>query len=308
MLQLRSSHATTKRFWCLEGLRAGGEGDDRGWDGWMASLTPWTGVWVNSRSWWWTGRPGVLQFMGLQRVGHNWATEVNWLNWTAQANVTDEHRLKHSNKILAKRIQQHITKLIRHDLFSSVQSLSCPILCDPMDCSTPGLPVHHQLREFTQTHVHWVDDAIQPSHPLPSPSLPAFNVSRHQGLYQWVRSLNQVAKVLEFQLQHQSFQLTFRTDFLWDGLVRSPCSLKSLLQHHSSEASILWQSTFFIVQLSHPYMTTGKTIALTRWTFVGKVMPLLINMLSRFVINFLPRSKCRLISWLQSASAVILEP
>ena len=85
-------------------------------------------------------------------------------------------------------------------------------------------------------------------------------------------------------------------------------TLKSLLQHHSSKASILWHSDFFIVQLSHPYMTTGKTIALTRWTFVGKVMSLLFNMLSRLVIAFLPRSKCLLISWLQSPSAVILEP
>ena len=85
-------------------------------------------------------------------------------------------------------------------------------------------------------------------------------------------------------------------------------TLKSLLQHHSSKASILWRSAFFIVQLSHPYMTTGKTISLTRWTFVGKVMSLLLNMLSRLVITFLPRSKRLLISWLQSPSAVILEP
>ena len=97
--------------------------------------------------------------------------------------------------------------------FSSVAQL-CPTLCDPMDCSTPGLPVHHQLLEFTQTHVHWVSDAIQPSHPLSSPSPPAFNLSPHQGLFQWVSSSHQVAKVLEFQLQHQSFQWIFRTNFL----------------------------------------------------------------------------------------------
>ena len=96
--------------------------------------------------------------------------------------------------------------------FSSVAHL-CPTLCDPMDCSTPGLPVHHQLPEFTQTHVHWFGDAIQPSHPLSSSSPPAFNLSQHQGLFQWVSSSHQVAKVLEFQLQHQSFQWTFRTDF-----------------------------------------------------------------------------------------------
>ena len=97
--------------------------------------------------------------------------------------------------------------------FSSVAQL-CPILYDPMDCSTPGLPVHYQLLEFTQTHAHWVGDAIQPSHPLSSPSLPTFNLSQHQGLFKWVSSSLQVAKVLEFQLQHQSFQWIFRTDFL----------------------------------------------------------------------------------------------
>ena len=91
---------------------------------------------------------------------------------------------------------------------------SCPTLCDPMNCSTPGLPVHHQLPEFTKTHVHWVGDAIQPSHPLPSPSPPAFNLSQHQGLFKWVSSSNQVGKILEFQLQHQSFQWTPRTDLL----------------------------------------------------------------------------------------------
>ena len=94
----------------------------------------------------------------------------------------------------------------------------------------------------------------------------------------------------------------------WLDLLAVQGTLKSLLQHHSSKASILWRSNFFIVQLSHPYMTTGKTIALTRWTFVGKVMSLLFNMLSRLVITFLPRSKCLLISWLQSPSEVILEP
>ena len=97
--------------------------------------------------------------------------------------------------------------------FSSVAQ-SCPTLCDPMNPGTPGLPVHHQLLEFTQTHVHRVGDAIQPSHPLSSPSPPAFNISQHQGLFQWVSSSHQVAKVLEFQLQHQSFQWTPRTDFL----------------------------------------------------------------------------------------------
>ena len=98
--------------------------------------------------------------------------------------------------------------------FSSLQVLSHVWLCDPMDCSTPGLSVHHQLLEFTQTHVHWVGEAIQPSHSLSSPSPPAFNLSQHQGVFKWVRSLHQVAEVLEFQLQHQFFQWTFRADLL----------------------------------------------------------------------------------------------
>ena len=109
--------------------------------------------------------------------------------------------------------------------FSSVAQ-SCPTLCNPMDCSTPGLPVHDQLLEFTQTHVHLVGDAILPSHPLSSPSPPAFNLSQHRGLFKWVSSSHQVAKLLEFQLQHQSFQWTPRTDLLQNGLVGSPCSLK----------------------------------------------------------------------------------
>ena len=99
------------------------------------------------------------------------------------------------------------------DTFSSVAQ-SCLTLCNPMDSSMPGLPVHHQLPELTQTHIHWVSDAIQPSHPMSSPSPPAFNLSQHQGLFQWVGSLHQVAKVLEFQLQHQSLQWIFRTDIL----------------------------------------------------------------------------------------------
>ena len=107
--------------------------------------------------------------------------------------------------------------------FSSATQL-CPTLCDPMNHSTPGLPVHHQMPESTQTHVHWVGNAIQPSHPLSSPSPPALNFSEHQGLFKWVSSSHQVAKVLEFQLQHQSFQWTPRTDLLSDGLVGSPCS------------------------------------------------------------------------------------
>ena len=100
----------------------------------------------------------------------------------------------------------------------------CPTLCDPMDCSTPGFPVLHYLPEFVQSHVCWVDDAIQPSHPLSLLSLPALSLSQHQGLFHWVSSLHQVAKVLEFQFQHQSFQWMFKGDLLQDWLVWSPCS------------------------------------------------------------------------------------
>ena len=133
----------------------------------------------------------------------------------------------------------------------------------------------------------------------------------HQNLFQWVSSLYQVAKVLELQLQHRpsneySGLISFRMD--WFDLLAVQGTLKGLLQHHSSIASILRCSVFFMVQLSHPYMTTGKTTALTMQIFVGKVMFLLFNILSRFVIAFLPRSKCLLISWLQSPSAVILSP
>ena len=130
-------------------------------------------------------------------------------------------------------------------------------------------------------------------------------------LFQWVNSSHEVAKVLELQFSIVPSKeipglISFRMD--WLDLLAVQGTPKSLLQHHSSKASILWHSAFFTVQLSHPYMTTGKTIALSRWTLVGKVMSLLLNMLSRLVITFLPRSKCLLISWLQSPSAVILEP
>ena len=177
--------------------------------------------------------------------------------------------------------------------FSSVTQ-SCPTLCDPTNCSTPGLPVHHQLLKFAQTHVHRVGDAIQPSHPLSSPPPPAPNPSQHQGLFQWVNSSHEVAKVLEFPSNEHPGLISFRTD--WLDLLAVQGTLKSLLQHHSSKPSILQRSAFFTVQLSHPYMTPGKTIALTRRTFISKVISLLLNMLSRLVITFLPRSKHLLIS------------
>ena len=159
--------------------------------------------------------------------------------------------------------------------FSSVTQ-SCPTLCGPRDCSTPGFPVHHQLPEPTQTHVHWVGDAIQPSHPLLSPSL-AFNLSQHQSLFQWVCLLIRWPKYWSFSSSispsNEYSGLIFWMD--WLDLLVVQGTLKSFLQCHSSKALILRCSASFMVQLSHPYMTTGKTIALTRWTFVGKIMSLL---------------------------------
>ena len=197
--------------------------------------------------------------------------------------------------------------------FSSVAQ-SCPSLCDPMECSMPGFPVHHQLPEFNQTHVHWVGDAIQPSRPLSSLLPPNFNLSKHQGLFKWVSSLHQVAKILEFQFQHQSLQWIFRTDFLYDGLVGSPCSARD---SQESSSTTLFKSinslvlTFIYsptVTSIHDYGKKKNHKALTTRTFVGKVMFLLFNMLSRLVVTFLSRSKHLLISWLQSSSAVILQP
>ena len=134
---------------------------------------------------------------------------------------------------------------------------SCPALCDPMNYSMPGFPILHYLQEFARTHVHWVDDAIQPSHPLSSsfslPSPSVFNLSKLQGLFQWVGSSHQMAKELELQLQHQSFQWIFTVDFLKDWLVWSCCPRDS--QESSStpqfKASVLACSAFFMVQLSH---------------------------------------------------------
>ena len=163
--------------------------------------------------------------------------------------------------------------------FESVQfslvAQSCLTLWSPMNCCIPGLPVHPQLLELAQTHVHWVGDTTQPSHPLSSPSPPALNLSQNQGLFKWVSSSHQLAKVLELQLQHHSvLPMNIRDWFPlgWTSWISLQSKvLSSLLQHHSSNASILWHSAFFTVQLSHPYMTTGKTIALTRRTLVGKV-------------------------------------
>ena len=179
---------------------------------------------------------------------------------------------------------------------------SYPTLCDPMNCSTPGFPVLHYFPELAQTHVHWVSDVIQLSHPLLSPSSPALNLS-------WPASVSSNESALHIRWsKYWSFSfsispsnehsglISFRMD--WFDILAVWGTLQNLLQHHRSKASR--HSAFFMVQLSHPYMTTGKIIALTRWSFVGKVLSLLL-------IAFLPRSKHLLIWWLQSLFAVILE-
>ena len=168
-----------------------------------------------------------------------------------------------------------------------------------MDCSTPVLPLHHQLSELAQTHVHWVGDAVQPFHPLSStlflPSIfPSIRVFSSESVLhiRWPKYWSFSFSIIPSN--EYSGLISFRID--WFDLLAVQGTLKSLLQHHSSKALILQCSAFFIVQLSHPYMTTGKTITLTRQTFVGKVMSLLFNMLSRLVIAFLPRRKRLLIS------------
>ena len=210
----------------------------------------------------------------------------------------------------------------------SLVTQSCPTLCDPMDCSTPVLPVHHQLPEFTQTYVHWALQAslsitsfqslpklmsiesVMPSNHLIlccpllfSPSIfPSIRVFSNESVLhiRWPKYWS-----FRFNISpsnEHSGLISFRMD--WLDLLTVQGTLKSLLQHHSSKASILRHSAFFIVQFSHPYLTTRKTIASTRWTFVGKVM----SQLSRLVITFLLRRKHLFISWLQSPSAVISEP
>ena len=176
----------------------------------------------------------------------------------------------------------------------------CPALGDPIDCRIPGFPVHHQLLELAQTHLHQVGDAIQLFHPLSSPSLPVLHPSIR------VFSNESVIRIRWPKYWSFNFSINFSNEYsglisfriYWFNLLVVQGTLKSLLQHHSSKVSILQHSAFFVVQLSHPYMTTGKMIALTRWIFVGKVISLLFNMLSRFILAFLSRSKHLLISWL----------
>ena len=188
---------------------------------------------------------------------------------------------------------------------------SCPTHCDPMNCRTPGLPVHHQLRSSLK--LTSIESVMPSSHLilccpllLLPPVLPSIRVSSNESTVcmRWPKYWSFSFSITPSK-EHPGM-ISFRMD--WLDLFAVQGTLKSLLQHHSSKASILWHSAFFTVQLSHPYLTAGKSIALSRRTFVGKVMSLLLNMLSRLVITFLPRSKHLLISWLQSPSAVILEP
>ena len=180
-----------------------------------------------------------------------------------------------------------------------------------MDCSTPGFPVHLQFLELTQTHVHQVSHAIQRAHTLSplllSPSVfLSIRVFSNESVFHSRRPKYWSFSFSISPSNEYSGLISFRMD--WFYLLAVQGTLKSLLQHHSSKTSILQPSAFFILQISHPCMTIGKIIALTRQTFVGKVMFLFFNMLSRLVIAFLPRSKHLFIAWLQSPSAVILEP
>ena len=185
--------------------------------------------------------------------------------------------------------------------FSSVAH-PCLTLSDLMNSSSSGFPVQHQLPEFTQTHAHWVDDVIQPSHPLSSPS-------PHSSIFPSIRVFSNESALCFRCPEYWSFSfnispsnehpglISFRID--WLDLLAVQGTLKSLLQHHTSKVSILHHLVFLIVYLSHPCMTTGKTIALTKQTFVDKVISLLFNMVPRLVTTFLPRNKHLFISWLQ---------
>ena len=198
--------------------------------------------------------------------------------------------------------------------FSSVQLLSHVRLCNPLDCSlvTPWIQASLSITNSRSLLKHMSIESVMPSNQLifcrPLLLLPS-NFANIR-----VFSSESVLSIRWPKYWSFSFSISFPINIQdwfplgWTGWISSWCKGLSLLQHHSSKASILWCSAFFIVQLSHPYMTTGKIIALTRWTFVGKAMSLLFNMLSRLVIAFLPRSKHLLISWLQSPFAVILEP
>ena len=231
--------------------------------------------------------PGVIQSMGSQRVRYDLVTEQQQTSTPSRLVFMPSH-----STVCCSVAQSSLT------------------LCNPVECSMLGFSVLPQFPELAQTHVH---ESVMPSNhlmlcrPLLLPSVfPSIRVFSNESALRircpkyWSFSFsispsNEYSGLLSFKIN-------------WLDLLAVQGTLGSLLQYPSSKVSIIWCSTFFIVQLFHPYMTTGKTIALTRWIFVGKVMSLLFNMLSRLVITFLPRSKHLLISWLQSPSAVILEP
>ena len=213
--------------------------------------------------------------------------------------------------ILSLPIQEHVFSLHIFSVQFSLVSQSCPTPCDPMNRSTPGLPVHHNSHSLPR--LTSIESVMPSSHLilccpllLLSPIPPSIRVFSNESTLpmRWPKSWSFSFSISPSK-EHPGL-ISFTMD--WLDLLAVQGTLKSLLQHHSPKESILPHSAFFIVQLSHPYKTTGKTIALTRRTFVDKVMSLLLNMLSRLVITFLPRSKGLLISWLQSPSAVILEP
>ena len=249
----------------------------------------------------------VLQAPGLEWAW-NWAQEerlqlpIQWL--PAPALLTGECLVRLYNFINRELINREweaasglLAWWLKHNVSSccccSVAKL-CLILCSPMDCSSPGSSVLHCLLELAQIHVLWVGDAIQPSHPLSSSSS-AINLSPHQGLFWWPKYWS-----FSFSISPSSEYsglISFTIDW-FDLTVQG--TLKSLLQHQNLKALVLQRSAFFMVQLSHLYVTTGKTRALAIQTFVGKAKSLLFNTLSGFVIAFLQRSKRFLISWLHS--------
>ena len=183
-------------------------------------------------------------------------------------------------------------------IFCCTVGKSCLTLCDPMNCNTPGFPVLTMSPEFAQTHVHWVGDTIRPSNPLSSPSPPSFNLSQHQGLFQWVSPLWTFVALCGQRIGASTFSISPSSEYsasisfgiYWFDLLAVQGTLKSL-KYHSLKALILQHSVFFRVHLSHLYMTTGKIIPLTIQILVNEVMSLLFNMLSMFVIALFPRKK-----------------
>ena len=258
----------------IEGRRRRGW---QGWDCWMASPTQWTWVWANSGSWCKTGRPGMLRFVGLQRVGHDWS-DLAAVAAAALWKVAHDqiHVLVFCALMWRWSLSKHLVQCSAVQLLSRVRLFATPYT-SACQVSLSITNSRSLLRLVSIELVMPFNHVI-----LSSPSPSALNLSQHEGLFKWVSSSHQVAKVLEFQFSKSpsneySGLTSSRMD--WLDLLAVQGTLKTLLQHHTSKASILWCSAFFTVQLLHPYMTTGKTIALTRWTFIDKVMSLLLNML-----------------------------